>query len=32
MRERAQFIGGSLEVHSTPGKGTRLILRLPLQS
>jgi len=32
MRERAQFIGGSLEVQSAPGKGTQLILRLPLES
>jgi signal transduction histidine kinase len=30
MRERAQFIGARIEVHSTPGKGTRVTLRLPL--
>jgi two-component system nitrate/nitrite sensor histidine kinase NarX len=29
MRERAQRIGGSLEIRSTPGKGTRVRLLLP---
>ncbi len=32
MRERAQFVGGGLEVSSARGKGTRLTLRLPLRS
>lgn len=30
MQERAQFIGASLEVHSSPGRGTRVTLRLPI--
>jgi NarL family two-component system sensor histidine kinase YdfH len=30
MRERARLAGGTLEVSSTPGKGTALRLRLPL--
>jgi two-component system sensor histidine kinase DegS len=30
MRERAQLIGGRLEVHGRPGKGTRVVLRVPL--
>jgi len=29
IRERADLIGGRLEVQSTPGKGTRLSVRLP---
>lgn len=29
MRERAESVGGSLEVRSAPGKGTRVIVRLP---
>jgi signal transduction histidine kinase len=28
MKERAELVGGSLEVHSSPGKGTRLVVRV----
>ncbi len=31
MRQRAAAIGGSLEVLSTPGKGTRVVLFVPLR-
>lgn len=31
MRERAVLVGGSLEIHSEPSKGTTLIAQLPLQ-
>lgn len=30
MHARAASLGGNLEVHSQPGRGTRLILRLPV--
>lgn len=30
MRERASLIGGSLEVKSSPGRGTRVVLNIPL--
>ncbi|MBI4277689.1 MAG: HAMP domain-containing protein [Armatimonadetes bacterium] len=30
MRERAESVGGTLHVHSTPGQGTRVEVRLPL--
>jgi signal transduction histidine kinase len=30
MRERAQLVGGRLEIHGRPGKGTRVVLRVPL--
>ncbi len=29
MRERMTLVGGSLSIHSTPGKGTRVVARLP---
>ena len=32
MRERAEEIGGMLDVHSEAGKGTQVILNLPLMS
>lgn len=32
MRERAEEMGGSLELHSAPGQGTRVIVRAPLKS
>jgi PAS domain S-box-containing protein len=30
MRERASLLGGSLEIRSRPGKGTRVCFRLPM--
>ena len=30
MRERAEEVGGNVEVHSTPGEGTRVVIILPL--
>jgi len=30
MRERAESVGGDLEINSWPGQGTRVVLRLPL--
>jgi len=30
MRERAESVGGGLEVRSAPGRGTRVFVRLPL--
>jgi PAS domain S-box-containing protein len=32
MRERAEAVGGSLQVHSTPGQGTRVSAQIPLRS
>ena len=32
MRERVRLAGGSLEVHSEPGNGTRLVIRFPLEN
>jgi signal transduction histidine kinase len=32
MRERASFAGGRLEVDSSPGRGTRLSLRVPVSA
>jgi len=29
MRERANSVGGTLQVHSSPGEGTSIICRLP---
>jgi signal transduction histidine kinase len=31
MRERASLLGGRVEVHSTPGAGTTVVLTMPLQ-
>lgn len=31
MREYVRAIGGNVEVYSTPGKGTRFVLRVPLR-
>lgn len=31
MRERVRLAGGSLEVQSAPGQGTRIVIRLPLE-
>jgi len=30
MSERAHMIGGSMEIDSAPGRGTRILVRLPL--
>jgi signal transduction histidine kinase len=30
MRERAEGLGGSLEILSTPGRGTQVVARIPL--
>ena len=30
MRERANLVGGTVRIHSTPGKGTHITLKLPL--
>jgi signal transduction histidine kinase len=30
MRERARYLGGSFDLNSTPGKGTRIHVQLPL--
>jgi signal transduction histidine kinase len=30
MRERAEAVGGRLEIDSTPGRGTRITMRVPL--
>jgi signal transduction histidine kinase len=30
IRERARYLGGSLEIESDPGAGTRAVLRIPL--
>ncbi len=30
MRERAEGLGGTLEIRSTPGKGTEVVARIPL--
>jgi signal transduction histidine kinase len=30
MRERAALIGGTLEIHSRPGKGTWVVLHVPI--
>ncbi|MBI3650232.1 MAG: PAS domain S-box protein [Acidobacteria bacterium] len=32
MRERAALVGGTLEIESTPGKGTTVFARIPVQS
>jgi signal transduction histidine kinase len=32
MRERAQLLGGSVNIETSPGKGTRLLAELPLQT
>jgi two-component system nitrate/nitrite sensor histidine kinase NarX len=31
MRERAERVGGRLELHSTPGRGTKIIVWMPLE-
>ena len=30
MRERAALVGGSMEIHSQPGNGTRVVLHVPI--
>ena len=29
MKERVEYIQGSIEIDSTPGKGTKILLKLP---
>jgi signal transduction histidine kinase len=31
MRERVEHLGGQFEIDSSPGKGTRLSVKVPLQ-
>jgi signal transduction histidine kinase len=31
MRERADEIGGSLDIRSTPGKGTTVVIEVPFR-
>jgi len=31
MRERAELAGGTAEIHSAPGQGTRVVIRIPLK-
>jgi signal transduction histidine kinase len=31
MRERAQLVGGQTEIRSAPGKGTAIIITVPLE-
>jgi len=32
MQERARLVGGTLELHSAPGQGTRVVARIPLRA
>ncbi|MBN2560390.1 MAG: histidine kinase, partial [Phycisphaerae bacterium] len=32
MRERAEMVGGTLDIESTPGKGTTVQARIPLRN
>jgi chemotaxis protein histidine kinase CheA len=32
MRERAALVGGTIDVESSPGEGTRIELRIPISS
>lgn len=32
MRERLRAVGGNLQIHSTPGQGTELVARIPLEN
>jgi len=32
MRERAEFTGGRCTIHSSPGKGTEIVIEMPLRS
>jgi len=31
IRERLNAVGGTLSIHSAPGRGTKLLIRLPLE-
>lgn len=31
MKERASLVGGSVEIQSAPGRGTRVVVRIPLE-
>jgi two-component system sensor histidine kinase UhpB len=32
LEERAKLLGGSFDLDTTPGKGTHVCIRIPLQS
>jgi two-component system nitrate/nitrite sensor histidine kinase NarX len=32
MRERAEEVGGSLSLHSLPGQGTEVVVRMPVKN
>jgi signal transduction histidine kinase len=32
MKERAQFCGGDVQISSTPGKGTTVTVRVPVDT
>jgi NarL family two-component system sensor histidine kinase YdfH len=32
LRERVRLVGGSVDIHSGPGKGTRIVIRFPLEN
>jgi len=32
MHERAELVGGRLEIHTAPGQGTRVVLTIPLET
>jgi signal transduction histidine kinase len=31
IQERLNAVGGTLSIHSAPGRGTKLLIRLPLE-
>ena len=31
MRERVHYVGGQLAVHSAPGRGTRIVVHIPVR-
>jgi signal transduction histidine kinase len=32
MKERAHLFGGSVSIHGEPGKGTTVVVKIPLQA
>ncbi|HXV37155.1 MAG TPA: ATP-binding protein, partial [Myxococcota bacterium] len=32
MQERAELLGGTFEIHSEPGRGTEIAIRIPIDS